>query len=132
MTHETETKVHELCEKLDRRIKAVTWIAGLVISGLLTSIVLNTVSYGATKNQVEINTKKLDFVSRDYVPAWFLEGMFQNTTYQTEEIVATLKGENDKVKEINKKYLDFQKTMLNNLIQYRGGMTNITRSIKPK
>lgn len=129
MTTATEEKVHSLCDKLERRIKMLTWIAGFVITAFLTSMVLNTVSYGSTKNQVDINTKVLNFVAKDYIPAWFLEGIYQNMAFQTEEIVATIKGDKEKIKEINLKYSAFQKTMLNNFIQNRGGVPNVTRGI---
>ena len=119
------------CEKLDvkyDKMKAsLMWIIGIIITTFLGFGGVQILTFGQIKHQVEINTEKLDFVERDYVPAWFLEGMIQNMNYQTEEIVASLNGDNKKVKEINTKYIEFQKTMLNNLIKYRGGMTYTTR-----
>lgn len=78
------------------------------------------------------NEKRLENVMRDYAPMWFLEGLIKNMNYQTEEIVATMKGDKSRIKEINEKYLEFQKTMLNNMIQIRGGITTNVRSYNNK
>jgi hypothetical protein len=64
------------------------------------------------------------------MPAMYLEGFAKNQNYQTQEIVATIKGDKEAVKEINAKYIDFQKTMLDNMIKSRGGITNTVRGVK--
>ena len=111
---------------------------------LITALVLiilqgaNLVGVAINRSDIKYNAKssrtisdKVDMMYKDYVPMWFLEGLQQNTNYQTEEIIATMNGNAAKVKEINKKYITFQKTMLNNMAQMRGGYTSITRSVKP-
>jgi hypothetical protein len=98
--------------------------------GNLVGVAINS---SAIKNQsddmVEASAK-LNFVSKDYVPMWFLEGLQKNNDYKTQEIIAVLQGDDVKIKEINEKYIDFQRTMLNNLSQMRGGYNNIIRGVK--
>jgi hypothetical protein len=101
---------------------------------LLLTALFMVVLQGANLVGVALNTKdikradeKISFMWKDYVPMWFLEGMQKNQDFKTEEIVATLKGDKDKIKEINKKYMEFQTTMMNDLIRSRGVMTQVTR-----
>jgi hypothetical protein len=103
---------------------------------LLITAVIMLVLQGANLVGVAINTKdikensdKINFVSKDYVPMWFLEGLQKNNDYKTEEIIAVIKGDEVNVKEINAKYIDFQKTMLNNMASMRGGYSQVTRGV---
>jgi len=89
-------------------------------TGILTGIALNT---AAIKRDQELTL----MIARDYVPMWFMEGMIKSMNYQTEEIVATINGNDEKIKEINARYIKLQNIMINNIIQMREGMTNITR-----
>jgi len=115
----------------DKRYNFLTWIVGIIFAVFVGVGGVSLISFGHMKHEVEDIIESVNFISRDYVPMWYLEGLQKNTNLQTEEIVATIKEDNEKVKEINEKYLQFQKTMLNNFIQTRGGRTNITRSAKP-
>ena len=112
----------------------------LLISAIVLIILQGANLVGVAVNRTDIRHNaelakesfiKVDMVYRDYVPMWFMEGLQRNTNYQTEEIIATMKGDISKVKEINNKYMEFQRTMLNNLAQMRGGYSMTTRSIKP-
>jgi hypothetical protein len=91
----------------------------------------NLVGVAINTRDIREVTRRTDYIWKDYVPMWFMDGMVKNNDYKTEEIVATLNGDASKVKEINKKYLDFQNTILNNMIQMRGGISLITRSGNP-
>lgn len=117
-------------DALDKKYNTMIWLVGILLTGFLATGGAMLVSFGSVKATVDEDTKKIEYIQRDYIPFWFLEGMIQNQNYQTEEIVATIKGDNEKVREINSKYVDFQKTMLNNLSKARGGFSNTTRSIK--
>ena len=112
----------------DKRYNFLIWIIGMIFTTFIAIGSVQLVSIGKMKNQLEDTIILLNFMSKDYVPLWYLEGMQKNMNYQTEEIVATINGNKAKVQEINIKYLEFQRTMLNNFIQMRGGITNITRS----
>ena len=104
----------------------------LIIVALIMIILQGANLVGVAVNRIDIvhNAKTLDIVARDYVPLWFLEGIQKNMNYQTEEIVATINGSDKEViKEINKKYLEFQKDMINNLAHNRGGYTMVVRSV---
>ena len=130
MSETDKSIVESYCAKMDERYsKLMNVIYGLVFV-IVGAGAIQFVSFGATKNQVEFNTKKLDFIGRDYFPTMLMEGFAKNQNYQTEEIVATINGDKAKIKEINKKYIDFQNTMITNLIQMRSGMTNVTRGGK--
>jgi hypothetical protein len=91
----------------------------------------NLVGVAINTRDIREVTRRTDYIWKDYVPMWFMDGMIKNNDYKTEEIVSTLKGDDAKVKEINKKYIDFQTIMLNNMIQMRGGISLITRSGNP-
>ena len=116
----------------DRMTNNVNSTKGLLITSVIVILLQGTLLIGVYGNrqQIKHDAGVLDFVSRDYAPTWLIEGLYENMIYQTEEIVATLNGDATKVKAINEKYIAFQKTMLNNLIQYRAGMTQNTRSGK--
>ena len=113
----------------DKRYNFLMWIVGFVFTAFMGLGAMQLVSFGKMKNQMEDTIDRLNFISKDYVPMWYLEGMQINMNYQTEEIIATIKGDGEKVKEINKKYLEFQKIMLNNFIQMRGGVGTVTRNL---
>ena len=117
-------------DSLDKKFSTLTWLMGIVFTGFFATGSAMLISFGSVKSTVEEDNKRIDYITKDYVPLWFMEGMIQNQNYQTEEIVATLRGESGKVKEINLKYIEFQKTMLNNLSKARGGFSNTTRSMK--
>lgn len=114
-------------ETQDKKLNIIIWIVGIAFTGFLAVGAGQMVAFGSVKAQVDIDSKKIDIVAKDYVPMWFLEGLEQNRTYQTEEIVATLKGDQVAIKEINAKYMEFQKTMMSNFIQMRGGYSTTTR-----
>ena len=88
----------------------------------------NLVGVATNSKDIKDTNQRLDYIWKNFVPMWFLEGMQKNNDYKTEEIVATLKGDDAKVKEINEKYIEFQNIMLNNMIQMREGISLITRS----
>ena len=104
----------------------------LIIVALIMIILQGANLVGVAVNRVDIiqNAKTLDIVTRDYVPMWFLEGMQKNINYQTEEIVATINGvSKEEIAKINKKYIDFQRDMINSLARNRGGYTTVVRSV---
>jgi len=123
--------MQELCDKFeakyDKMKHTLMWINGIILSIYLSVGGAQILSFGQIKKQVEINTESLHFMQKDYVPAWFLEGMINNMNYQTEEIIATVMDDKERIKRINEKYSTFQKDMMNNLIRYRGGQNYITR-----
>jgi len=127
MSEQEKSIVEQYCKKMDDRYSNLMKVIYGLIIVILGAGAIQFVSFGATKNQVESLQKSVDFVSKDYIPTMLLEGLLKNQNYQTQEIVATINGDKQEVKAINDKYLDFQKTMINNFIQLRGGYTNITR-----
>ena len=104
----------------------------LLITALFMVILQGSLLVGVAINSKDIkeNTAKINFVAKDYVPMWFLEGLQKNNDYKTQEIIAVLRSDDAKIKEINEKYIDFQKTMLNNLANMRGSYTQNTRGGK--
>jgi len=48
------------------------------------------------KHEVEDIIESVNFISEDYVPMWYLEDYKKNTNLQTEEIVATIKEDNER------------------------------------
>ena len=97
-------------------------LQGLTLVGITTSMLM-----------VKESNRKMERMWGDYVPVVLLEGMVENSNYQIEEVVATIKGvDRAKIEEINNKYSDFQKTMLNILQKQRGGVTFTTRDAAPE
>ena len=118
------------CKEFDTKVNRLVNI----IYGLLTLFIAGSlalfVTFGELKAQTNEIERKIEFVWKDYMPSMYLEGFAKNQNYQTQEIVATIKGDKEAVKEINAKYIDFQKTMLDNMIKARGGVTNNVRGVK--
>jgi tetrahydromethanopterin S-methyltransferase subunit G len=118
------------CKEFDTKVNRLVNI----IYGLLTLFIAGSlalfVTFGELKAQTNEIERKVEFVWKDYMPSMYLEGFAKNQNYQTQEIVATIKGDKEAVKEINAKYIDFQKTMLDNMIKARGGVTNNVRGVK--
>ena len=100
-------------------------IAAIIIVALQSGIVTGMALHNHRISEVE---GTVDRINKNFVPTFLMEGIIKNMNYQTEEIVATIKCDKEEVKKINAKYLDFQRTMLDNLAQMRGGISNITRS----
>jgi hypothetical protein len=109
----------------------------LLTCGLIATVAINVF-------QDKEQERKINYVWADYMPMMFLETMTKNSNYQTQELlnkmsemIADMKGDKELVEKykkesrvINEKYMDFQKMTLDNMIKMKGGMTNITRSIK--
>jgi hypothetical protein len=112
-------------ENSSNRSSLINTIIVIVLQGItLVGITTNTI-------MVKENNRKTERMWSDYVPMVLLEGMIENSNYQIEEIVATINGiDKVKIKEINEKYYDFQKLMLNVLQKQRGGVTSVTRDAK--
>jgi len=100
-------------------------VAAVITILLQSGIVAGMALHG---KRISDNERVIYNINHDYIPTWFLQGLIENMNYQTEEIVATMNGDQTKVHEINVKYVAFQKTMMNNLIQMRGGISNTKRS----
>ena len=92
----------------------------LLQSGIVAGLALHGMRIERTENAVDI-------INKNFVPMFLLEGMAENSNYQIAEIVASMNGDAKKVHDINEKYIAFQKTMLNNIIQMRGGISNTVR-----
>jgi hypothetical protein len=104
-----------------------------ITNTILTILLQGAILVGITVNTLMVRetNRKTEKMWSDYVPVVLLEGMTENSNYQIEEIVATIKGaDREKIKEINEKYYDFQKLMLNVLQKQRGGVTSVTRNAK--
>jgi hypothetical protein len=103
-----------------RQILIAAIITILLQSGIVAGMAIHNYRISNVESKVEI-------INKNYIPTWFLEGMLENMNFQTSEIVATMNGDAKKIHDINEKYCAFQKTMLNNLIQMRGGISNTVR-----
>ena len=127
---EQENTFANYCKEFDTKVnRLVNIIYGLITLFIAGSLAL-FVTFGELKAQTNEIERKVEFVWKDYMPSMYLEGFAKNQNYQTQEIVATIKGDKEAVKEINAKYIDFQKTMLDNMIRSRGGIVNTTRGGK--
>ena len=109
-----------LKDNSSRQILIAAIITILLQSGIVAGMAIHGMRIERTEAAVEI-------INKNFVPMFLLEGMAENSNYQIAEIVATMKGDTKKVHEINEKYLAFQKTMLNNIIQMRGGISSTVR-----
>lgn len=118
------------CEKMDSKFDVLKsrlmWISGIILVAFIGVLV----SYGATKNQVEKDTANIHFIARDYMPFWYGDNMIKLMNLHTEKVVATLNGNDKEVEKINKEFEETMKIIQDNFIKMRGGMTQITRSVK--
>ena len=103
-------------------------IAAIIVITLQSGIVAGIALHNYRISSVE---RRVDFVSKNFVPMFFLEGMAENSNYQIKELVAHISGNDAEVDKINEKYLSFQKMMINSLIQLQGGVTNVARGELP-
>jgi hypothetical protein len=127
MNEHDKSIVEAYCDKMDKKYnRLMNIIYGLIVA-IVSAGAIQFISFGEAKAQIRINTEKLLFIDRNYVPTVFLDGFVQNQNYQTQEIVATIHGDPIKIKEINDKYLEFQKTMINQMIKFRDGISNVER-----
>ena len=114
-----------LTDKSSRNILVTAFILIVLQGANLTGIVLN-------RADIKHNYEKVEIMYSDYVPLWLMQGLQENNDFKNREmIIAVTKMNPEKQKEldqISKKYLAFQKSMLNQMAQYRGGVTIITRS----
>jgi hypothetical protein len=114
---------------------------------LITAIVLvtmqgaNLVGVAVNRSDINHNNKLVTQINREYAPMMFLEGLAKNNNYQTQEIVsktgeliATFSKDEklaDKYREdivkINEKYLDFQKTMIDQMMSIKKATNSTTR-----
>lgn len=101
-------------------------IAAVITITLQSGIVAGIALHGSRISHVE---DVVHLINKNYIPAFFLEGIIQNMNYQTEEIVATMNGDAEKIHQINVKYIEFQKTMIKSLNEIRSSITDQTRSL---
>ena len=114
-----------LKDNSSRQILIAAIITILLQSGIVAGMAIHGMRIERTEAAVEI-------INKNFTPLFLLEGIAENSNYQIAEIVATMKGDEKKIHEINEKYLAFQKTMLNNIIQMRGGISNTVRGNFPE
>ena len=117
-----------LTDKSSKNILITAFILIVLQGANLGGIILN-------RSDIAHNYEKVEIMYRDYVPLWLMQGIVENNDFKNREmIIAVTKVGSEKQKEleqISKKYNTFQKSMLNQMAQYRGGVTIITRSIEP-
>ena len=113
-----------LKDNSSRQILIAAIITILLQSGMVAGIAL----HGARITNTE---RRIEMINKNYIPTFFLEGLIENMNYQTEEIVATMNGDAEKIHKINEKYIQFQKTMIKNLNDMRGSITSQTRGLPP-
>ncbi|HUV85164.1 MAG TPA: hypothetical protein VMV86_05595 [Methanosarcinales archaeon] len=92
----------------------------------------NLVGIAINRADIKHNYEKVEIMYSDYVPLWLMQGLQENNDFKNREmIIAVTKVGSEKqaeLEKISRKYLDFQKSLLNQMAQYRGGVTIITRS----
>jgi len=84
--------------------------------------------------KVDQNKDSIKFLSKDYTPLWTLQALQSNNDYMVQEIAATFgatEPDKAKIKDIQKKYADFQKWVVNNIAQQRSGISTIIRGADP-
>ena len=106
-----------------------TWIKILIGSVLVAVSVVSVLSYNVKKN-----SEKIEFLGADYAPLWVLQDLQKNNDYMILEVAATFgadKKDTEELKEIQKKYTEFQIDVVNRIARTRGGMATIIRSFEP-
>jgi hypothetical protein len=121
-----------LCEQFDKKIGVLMKVIYGLMTLLLGGSIILLVTFGEVKAQTTENTRRVDYIWRDYMPTIFMSGIMKSYDIQTEAIVGALNGDRVKIKEVNEQYSEFRKEMLNTLQQMRGGNTGVTRGIPKK
>jgi hypothetical protein len=131
MSDEQDKFLKEYDRRYERMRNTLLGVVFILIAAILGSWYLIGKSQGKVEANINEINNSLKFVSRDYAPAWYIKGITDLYTLNTEKIVAVLNNSNqDEIKRID---IDFQKTvdiMQDQFILIRGGMNNTTRSVK--
>jgi len=119
---------------------------------IITAIIMiilqgaNLVGVAVNRKDISQNNKTIATINREYAPMIFLEGMAQNNNYQTQEllsktseVIATLTDEKELVEKyqketdkIREKYINFQRIMINQMIEIKKATSSQTRSAESK
>jgi len=92
----------------------------------------NTKDIDKIKSNLEEITASLKFISKDYVPYWYLQGMNDLYALNTERIIAVVAGKDKaEIQRIENEFKQTIQIMQDNFIRMRGGMDNITRNYQP-
>ena len=121
-----------LTDNQEKKVNIMIWIIGLLFTGLTGFQITQAVTFGAVRQQQETDHELLEFVSRDYSPAWYNENMIKLMTIHTDRVVAAIKENNEEVARLNKEFESTMKVLNDNFIMSRGGMRTDTRGlVKP-
>jgi hypothetical protein len=132
MSEHDQSILQEFYEKLKTQNKILIKVVWGLLAILLGGSVLLFVSFGEVKTQTKVTTDLLQFVSRDYTPIWYTEGMTELFTLHTEKVVSVLRGNSimsSDIKKIDEDFLHTIKIMQDNFARMRGGTTSTSRSI---
>lgn len=125
MVETPEKWLHEFDKRYYRMRNTFISFIAVILSVFLSSWYLSGVRIGKLEKSMET----LEFVAKDYMPAWYGQNMVRLMDLHTEKVIATLKGNTEEVKRIDAEFEEVIKIMQDNFIRMRGGMTTTTRSI---
>ena len=131
MSDHEKTAVEQLCETMDAKYNRLMNLVYGLIFVIVGAGAIQFVTFGEVKAQASITQKRTDLIWGDYMPTIFMEGIMKTYSLQTQSIVAKFGGDAEIVRKENEKFDELRSELLNNLQAMRGGMTSITRSIKP-
>lgn len=95
---------------------------GIVIALLSTFIIIGVAQLtlsAKTQEMVRQNTEKINKINNDYTPLFVINTIVESNNLMTQEIVGIREADKEKVKEVQKKYAELQKMVINELSNVR-------------
>jgi hypothetical protein len=125
MTLETEQRVHELLDKLEKRNSIVLKITTSMIILILTTLIGIGI-YIQKANQLR---NDVDDIEKNYIPIMFLDGLQKNQYFMTKDLIIQLTGaSSENIDKLTCEYREFQKFMIDQMIDIKKAHSGRTRS----
>jgi hypothetical protein len=97
-------------------------MSALLVAGIAQITVSTTLVERMREAQAQI-----DRINRDYTPMFVVNAIIESNYYRSDEIMAVLKNDPDAVKEVQRKYAEFQLSLTKMLSSHRTMSTPPTK-----
>lgn len=76
-----------------------------------------------TAELVKQNTERIRKIDDDYTPLFVMQALIESNDLMMQEVVGIKEADQAKIKEVQRKYAELQKSVINHLSTMRGGKT---------
>ena len=99
-------------------------ISTLIISLLAVFITIGVAQITMsvkTAEMVRQNTERIQKINDDYTPLFVMQALIESNDLMMQEVVGIKEADQAKIKEVQRKYAELQKSVINHLSTMRGG-----------